>query len=109
MINESFAQLGWQCPICKRVYSPFTSMCYYCGAEGITKTSTGTGTDWVKYQKEPSSFTSISTGYAQFTAENKRTCDTCKHRGGLPRNNGTTEYSGICKDCNRNMWECDKE
>ena len=24
-------QQGWQCPICKRVYSPFTPMCYYCG------------------------------------------------------------------------------
>lgn len=22
---------GWQCPICKRVYSPFVHMCMYCG------------------------------------------------------------------------------
>lgn len=22
---------GWQCPICKRVYSPFVQMCMYCG------------------------------------------------------------------------------
>lgn len=29
--NGLFAQQGWQCPICKRVYSPFTPMCYYCG------------------------------------------------------------------------------
>lgn len=28
MINENFAQQGWQCPICKRVYSPMTAMCY---------------------------------------------------------------------------------
>ena len=27
----SIAMQGWQCPICKRVYSPFTSMCPYCG------------------------------------------------------------------------------
>lgn len=26
-----FAPQGWQCPICKRVYSPTTPMCYYCG------------------------------------------------------------------------------
>lgn len=28
--NGLFAQQGWQCPICKRVYSPFTPMCYHC-------------------------------------------------------------------------------
>lgn len=40
---EGFAQQGWQCPICKRVYSPFTPMCWYCGnGEQITVTSTGT-------------------------------------------------------------------
>ena len=26
-----FASQGWQCPLCKRVYSPYTPMCYYCG------------------------------------------------------------------------------
>ena len=35
MFNENFAQQGWQCPICKRVYSPMTSMCYYCGGESV--------------------------------------------------------------------------
>lgn len=25
------AMQGWQCPICKRVYSPYTQMCPYCG------------------------------------------------------------------------------
>lgn len=24
---------GWQCPICKRVYSPRQEMCLYCGGE----------------------------------------------------------------------------
>lgn len=24
---------GWQCPICGRVYSPITPMCFYCGKE----------------------------------------------------------------------------
>ena len=31
-------QQGWQCPICKRVYSPMTPMCYYCGGEQKTIT-----------------------------------------------------------------------
>lgn len=30
-INFSQEQQGWQCPICKRVYSPTTTMCMYCG------------------------------------------------------------------------------
>ena len=32
-------QQGWQCPICKRVYSPNTMMCYYCGAQNTTTTT----------------------------------------------------------------------
>lgn len=74
MDSYNFAQQGWQCPICKRVYSPFTPCCFTCGAEGVTKTSTGS-TDWVEHQKEPSSFTSISTGYATYTAEDIGTYD----------------------------------
>lgn len=42
MDDYNFAQQGWQCPICKRVYSPLTMMCYYCGAECTIKTSTST-------------------------------------------------------------------
>ena len=34
----NFAQQGWQCPICKRVYSPFTDMCSYCGGDSRTTT-----------------------------------------------------------------------
>lgn len=29
-INVFGAPQGWQCPICKRVYSPSTPMCFYC-------------------------------------------------------------------------------
>ena len=42
MFNENFAEPGWQCPICKRVYSPMTFMCYYCGGGSVTSTGTGT-------------------------------------------------------------------
>ena len=41
MINEVLAQQGWQCPICKRVYSPFTPCCFTCGGEAKISTSTG--------------------------------------------------------------------
>ena len=43
MFNENFVQQGWQCPICNRVYSPATPMCYYCGDNSVIVTSTGTG------------------------------------------------------------------
>ena len=38
-IETQCLQQGWQCPICKRIYSPTTSMCFYCGnQETITIT-----------------------------------------------------------------------
>lgn len=48
MENNFFVQQGWQCPLCKRVYSPFTPCCFYCGAEDVAKTSTDI--DWVKHE-----------------------------------------------------------
>lgn len=81
---NDFIQQGWQCPICKRVYSPSTPCCFTCGGESITTTSTDgfvTEDDYVYNKKKhryeykyvpvrnPPNFTSISTGYAQFTAE----------------------------------------
>lgn len=30
---------GWQCPICKRVYSPFVHMCMYCGNKEVGTTT----------------------------------------------------------------------
>ena len=41
---DLFASQGWQCPICKRVYSPYASMCFYCGGEKAYTVSTGTVT-----------------------------------------------------------------
>lgn len=61
MFEFTGVQQGWQCPICKRVYSPFTPWCYYCGEEGRTKTSTGTGTEYPR-----DNFTSITTGMYSF-------------------------------------------
>lgn len=53
-----FAQQGWQCPICKRVYSPFTPMCYNCGGENSTSTMTRYTIDWTKLD----SITPLDTG-----------------------------------------------
>lgn len=40
-MEELFSAMqGWQCPICKRVYSPFTSMCPYCGGNEVITTTT---------------------------------------------------------------------
>lgn len=43
---RGFIQQGWQCPICRRVYSPLTSMCLYCGT-GEISTSTSTNIETV--------------------------------------------------------------
>ena len=46
MINENISvQQGWQCPICGRIYSPMTLMCYYCGGEQKIITTAGTNTE----------------------------------------------------------------
>ena len=38
----NFASQGWQCPICKRVYSPSTAMCFNCPNNGTTVTTGST-------------------------------------------------------------------
>ena len=40
---------GWRCPICKRVYSPLTAMCFYCGHQHI-ETNTDRTVDWTMPQ-----------------------------------------------------------
>ena len=42
MYDFNFAPQGWQCPVCRRVYSPNTPWCYFCGNEQITTTTTTT-------------------------------------------------------------------
>lgn len=42
MIQSTFIQQGWECPKCKRVYSPTTSMCSHCPEYSQGYTSTGT-------------------------------------------------------------------
>ena len=42
---------GWQCPICKKVYSPFVTSCFQCG-ENNTRISTGT--EYITNLLEPS-------------------------------------------------------
>jgi uncharacterized OB-fold protein len=42
MSNFDFIPQGWECPKCKRVYSPNTSMCMACPQYPVTKTTTDT-------------------------------------------------------------------
>ncbi len=39
-----FIPQGWQCPVCKRVYSPMTPMCYHCGDSKTVTIGTTTTT-----------------------------------------------------------------
>ena len=43
-------QQGWQCPICKRVYSPHTPMCWYCN-NGETHTTTTCNIDTEEWKR----------------------------------------------------------
>ena len=51
----SWGPEGWRCPVCGRVYSPTTPMCFYCSNQEVTY---GTGTSindrkwWDDYLKE---------------------------------------------------------
>jgi hypothetical protein len=53
MFQASFIPQGWECPKCKRVYSPTTSMCSHCPehtqgytSSGTTSISVGTSTTY---------------------------------------------------------------
>ena len=46
--SPMFIPQGWQCPVCKRVYSPSTPMCYWCVNTNVTNApDTGTKTDYI--------------------------------------------------------------
>ena len=38
--NSTFIPQGWQCPVCKTVYSPSTTMCLWCGRTTVTNVPT---------------------------------------------------------------------
>ena len=41
--NYSYsAPQGWQCPVCKRIYSPSTPSCTYCNSSYIQQVTTTT-------------------------------------------------------------------
>lgn len=41
MNNIPFIRHGWQCPICKTVYSPDTPVCFYCNPNSNETTTAG--------------------------------------------------------------------
>ena len=43
--GKELVEQGWQCPVCKRIYAPSTSMCLYCGGNMKAKTTTGISID----------------------------------------------------------------
>lgn len=53
MENQLFSAMqGWQCPICKRVYSPFTHMCTYCGKKEVKTTTSANTEELLSEQKD---------------------------------------------------------
>lgn len=37
---QAMPQQGWQCPVCKNVYAPFTQQCLKCWTQGTVTTTT---------------------------------------------------------------------
>jgi rubredoxin len=42
MFQTNFIPQGWECPKCKRIYSPTTVMCSYCPQNTTSVTTSGT-------------------------------------------------------------------
>lgn len=47
---DGFVQNGWRCPICRRVYSPMTPMCYYCGNGTTVSRAIVDDFDWLYHE-----------------------------------------------------------
>lgn len=45
MMNLTIQQ-GWQCPVCQRVYSPMTGLCYYCPTKTTSQSVTEAHEPW---------------------------------------------------------------
>ena len=61
MYEFNWAPQGWQCPVCRRVYSPTTPWCYFCGNETYTTSTTTTVEakdnnvpEWMKWMPQDS-------------------------------------------------------
>lgn len=67
MYDFNFAPQGWQCPICKRVYSPTYPWCIFCGNESVTTTTTTT----IPIQNNPSDYSNINDLMSEFMKKNR--------------------------------------
>lgn len=38
--TQQFTQQGWECPKCKKIYSPSTPMCFTCPQQSVVSTAT---------------------------------------------------------------------
>jgi methionyl-tRNA synthetase len=63
-MNDVIIQQGWECPKCKRVYSPTTPMCMYCPQSIASGTSTDTHTSYGTYTSMLHNFISDGNGTA---------------------------------------------
>ena len=55
MFQSNFIPQGWECPKCKRVYSPTTNMCSNCPTQTITTSSTNTNNKCQFYESNGTS------------------------------------------------------
>lgn len=70
----NFCDRGWECPKCGRVYSPTTSMCYYCG--NGTKTTTPNTTPPSTGNPYPFGYTEVTCGTPSSGCGGNCSCNT---------------------------------
>jgi len=61
MFQTTFIPQGWECPKCKRVYSPTTTMCAHCPQHTQAITSSGTTSTAYLHNFEPDKKSSSKT------------------------------------------------
>ena len=74
MYQTNFIPQGWECPKCKRVYSPTTSMCAHCP----TQTMTGTTSTSIQFSEFGTTGTSLTHNFESDKKSSSKTkCKIC--------------------------------
>ena len=78
MTNFNFVQQGWECPKCKRVYSPTTIMCIACPS--LTASTSNSTTTSGTIINEPCVFEPGGTLEGYYCADFCKKCGKQKHQ-----------------------------
>ena len=108
MYNPNYidwAPQGWRCPVCGRVYSPTTPMCFYCSNQEGTVQTTGTSINdaewWREYLKKSQTGQPINDNPSTTTATT-----TANPNVKITAWNNATTCEQDCKSCDKYEKSC---